>query len=91
VLRNQRIVFFDINRAGLSQAAREYGPAMQLPVDGFCARPGAIQPVHTPAGPNDTAIVGHSIAVSAVLVKNSVRQFERVPGRGMEDLALNGK
>ncbi|HBZ8693844.1 TPA: VapC toxin family PIN domain ribonuclease, partial [Citrobacter freundii] len=39
----------------------------------------------TPIGPNDTAIAGHAIAASAVLVTNNVREFARVPGLMLED------
>lgn len=39
----------------------------------------------TPIGPNDTAIAGHAIATSAILVTNNVKEFERVPGLTFED------
>jgi len=39
----------------------------------------------TPIGPNDTAIAGHAIATSAVLVTNNVREFARVPRLTLED------
>lgn len=41
----------------------------------------------TPIGPNDTAIAGHAIAASAILVTNNTREFERVPGLTLEDWA----
>ncbi|EBX1067392.1 type II toxin-antitoxin system VapC family toxin, partial [Salmonella enterica subsp. enterica serovar Oranienburg] len=40
----------------------------------------ALRLTGTPLGPNDTAIAGHAIAASAVLVTNNVREFARVPG-----------
>lgn len=39
----------------------------------------------TPIGPNDTAIAGHAVAASAVLVTNNTREFARVPGLILED------
>ncbi|WMU75308.1 type II toxin-antitoxin system VapC family toxin (plasmid) [Enterobacter bugandensis] len=45
----------------------------------------ALRLAGTPIGPNDTAIAGHAIAASAVLVTNNVREFERVPGLVLED------
>ena len=41
----------------------------------------------TPIGPNDTAIAGHAIASSAILVSNNTREFERVTGLKLEDWA----
>ncbi|ROR09941.1 type II toxin-antitoxin system VapC family toxin [Erwinia sp. JUb26] len=41
----------------------------------------------TPIGPNDTAIAGHAIASSAILVSNNTREFERVKGLKLEDWA----
>ncbi len=41
----------------------------------------------TTIGPNDTAIAGHAIAVSAIMVTNNTREFERVPGLTFEDWA----
>ncbi|RTY58200.1 PIN domain-containing protein [Pantoea sp. YU22] len=38
-----------------------------------------------PIGPNDTAIAGHAIATSAILVTNNIKEFERVPGLTFED------
>lgn len=34
--------------------------------------------------PNDMATVGHAIAAGAVLVTNTVREFERMPGLMLE-------
>jgi len=45
----------------------------------------ALRLAGTPIGPNDTAIAGHAIAASAVLVTNNTREFERVPGLMLED------
>ncbi|EBP1418304.1 type II toxin-antitoxin system VapC family toxin [Salmonella enterica subsp. enterica serovar Bredeney] len=45
----------------------------------------ALRLTGTPLGPNDTAIAGHAIAASAVLVTNNVREFARVPGLEPED------
>lgn len=45
----------------------------------------ALRLAGTPIGTNDTAIVGHAIAVGAVLVTNDTREFERVPGSVLED------
>ncbi|KMG66583.1 hypothetical protein SM55_05371, partial [Klebsiella pneumoniae] len=45
----------------------------------------ALRLAGTPIGPNDTAIAGHAIAASAVLVTNNVREFARVPGLMLED------
>ncbi|BBT73543.1 PIN domain-containing protein [Salmonella enterica] len=45
----------------------------------------ALRLAGTSIGPNDTAIAGHAIAAGAVLVTNSVGEFERVPGLVMED------
>ncbi|WP_130835886.1 type II toxin-antitoxin system VapC family toxin [[Erwinia] mediterraneensis] len=39
----------------------------------------------TPIGPNDTAIAGHAIAASAILVTNNTREFARVPDLVLED------
>lgn len=39
----------------------------------------------TPIGANDTAIAGHAIAESCILVTNNVREFERVVGLRFED------
>lgn len=47
----------------------------------------ALRMAGTPIGPNDTAIAGHAIAASAVLVTNNVREFEKVPGLVLEDWA----
>ncbi|HBQ0742951.1 TPA: type II toxin-antitoxin system VapC family toxin [Klebsiella pneumoniae] len=44
----------------------------------------ALRRAGTPISPNDTAIAGHAIAASAVLVTNNVREFERVPGLVLE-------
>nr|WP_241391374.1 MULTISPECIES: type II toxin-antitoxin system VapC family toxin [Serratia]ULG12102.1 virulence associated protein C [Serratia entomophila]ULG12384.1 virulence associated protein C [Serratia entomophila]ULG19605.1 virulence associated protein C [Serratia proteamaculans] len=45
----------------------------------------ALAAAGTPNGPNDTAIAGHAIAASAVLVTNNTREFARVPGLILED------
>ncbi|HGJ4158947.1 TPA: type II toxin-antitoxin system VapC family toxin [Salmonella enterica subsp. enterica serovar Grumpensis] len=45
----------------------------------------ALRLTGTQLGPNDTAIAGHAIAASAVLVTNNVREFARVPGLEPED------
>ena len=45
----------------------------------------ALTAVGNPIGPNDTAIAGHAIATSAILVTNNVKEFERVPGLTFED------
>lgn len=39
----------------------------------------------TPIGPNDTAIAGHAIAASCMLVTNNTREFSRVAGLSYED------
>ncbi|HCH32138.1 MAG TPA: VapC toxin family PIN domain ribonuclease [Oceanospirillaceae bacterium] len=39
----------------------------------------------TPIGGNDTAIAGHALSQSAVLVTNNVREFSRVEGLVFED------
>lgn len=39
----------------------------------------------TPIGANDTAIAGHAIAESCIVVTNNVREFERVVGLRFED------
>ncbi|MBD2858944.1 type II toxin-antitoxin system VapC family toxin [Spongiibacter sp. KMU-158] len=39
----------------------------------------------TPIGANDTAIAGHAIATSCILVTNNTREFSRVPGLNYED------
>jgi tRNA(fMet)-specific endonuclease VapC len=39
----------------------------------------------TPIGDMDLLISGHALALDAVVVTNSVREFERVPGLVMED------
>lgn len=39
----------------------------------------------TPIGVNDTAIAGHAIATSSVLVTNNTREFERVKDLIIED------
>ncbi|RRU14482.1 vagD [Serratia marcescens] len=36
-------------------------------------------------GPNDTAIAGHIIAAGSILVTNTTREFERVPGLNLEE------
>jgi tRNA(fMet)-specific endonuclease VapC len=38
-----------------------------------------------PIGENDTAIAGHAIASSCILVTNNVREFSRVSGLAYED------
>nr|WP_315079841.1 type II toxin-antitoxin system VapC family toxin [uncultured Kosakonia sp.] len=45
----------------------------------------ALAAAGTPIGPNDTAIAGHAIAASAILVTNNTREFARVPGLELED------
>lgn len=45
----------------------------------------ALAAAGTPVGPNDTAIAGHAIAASAILVTNNTREFARVPGLELED------
>lgn len=45
----------------------------------------ALTAAGNPIGPNDTAIAGHAIATSAILVTNNVKEFERVPGLIFED------
>lgn len=45
----------------------------------------ALTAAGNPIGPNDTAIAGHAIATSAILVTNNVKEFERVPGLTFED------
>jgi tRNA(fMet)-specific endonuclease VapC len=39
----------------------------------------------TPIGNNDTAIAGHALAASAILVTNNTREFSRVEGLDYED------
>ncbi|WP_312997542.1 type II toxin-antitoxin system VapC family toxin [Leclercia sp.] len=45
----------------------------------------ALAAAGTPIGPNDTAIAGHAIAASTILVTNNTREFSRVPGLELED------
>ena len=45
----------------------------------------ALTAAGTPIGPNDTAIAGHAIAASAILVTNNTREFARVPDLVLED------
>ncbi|MEB6537050.1 type II toxin-antitoxin system VapC family toxin [Pantoea stewartii] len=45
----------------------------------------ALRLTGTPIGPNDTAIAGHAIAASAILVTNNMQEFARVPGLALED------
>lgn len=45
----------------------------------------ALAAAGTPIGPNDTAIAGHAIAASTILVTNNTREFARVPGLELED------
>lgn len=45
----------------------------------------ALSAVGTPIGPNDTAIAGHAISASTILVTNNTREFARVPGLVLED------
>ncbi|MBZ6386466.1 MULTISPECIES: type II toxin-antitoxin system VapC family toxin [Pantoea] len=45
----------------------------------------ALTAAGNPIGPNDTAIAGHAIATSAILVTNNIKEFERVPGLTFED------
>ena len=45
----------------------------------------ALAAAGTPIGPNDTAIAGHAIAASTILVTNNTREFSRVPGLALED------
>lgn len=45
----------------------------------------ALTAAGTPIGPNDTAIAGHAIAASAILVTNNTREFARVPALVLED------
>lgn len=47
----------------------------------------ALTAVGTSIGANETAIAGLAIAAGVVLVTNSVREFERVPGLVLEDWA----
>lgn len=54
-------------------------------VDASTVIKSALTAAGTPIGPNDTAIAGHAIAASAVLVTKNVREFERVPGLILED------
>jgi tRNA(fMet)-specific endonuclease VapC len=73
-LRNYRMVVSAITRAGLALAAHETGPAAtQLAEAG------------TPIGPNDIAIAGHAIAVSAVLMTGTEGEFAGMPGLTLED------
>lgn len=44
----------------------------------------------TPIGPNDTAIAGHALATGCTVITNNMREFERVPGLGVEDWAVLG-
>ncbi len=39
----------------------------------------------TPIGPLDMLIAGHALASGATLVTNNLREFQRVPGLGLED------
>lgn len=39
----------------------------------------------TPLAPNDTAITGHAIDASAVLVTNNMREFAQVPSLTLKD------
>nr|WP_284041511.1 type II toxin-antitoxin system VapC family toxin [Halomonas olivaria] len=39
----------------------------------------------TPIGPNDSAIAGHALASTCILVSNNIREFSRVPGLVYED------
>jgi len=39
----------------------------------------------TPFAPNDTAITGHAIGASAVLVTNNMREFAQVPSLPLKD------
>jgi tRNA(fMet)-specific endonuclease VapC len=41
----------------------------------------------TPIGANDTAIAGHALAASCILVSNNTREFERVKKLKLEDWA----
>lgn len=45
----------------------------------------ALATAGTPIGPNDTAIAGHAVAASSILVTNNTREFARVPGLVLED------
>lgn len=47
----------------------------------------ALTEAGTSIGANETAIAGLAIAAGVVLVTNSVREFERVPGLVLEDWA----
>ena len=39
----------------------------------------------TPIGPNDLLIAAHALALELVLVTDNLREFQRVPGLGMEN------
>jgi len=45
----------------------------------------ALSEAGTPIGPNDTAIAGHAIAASCILVTNNTREFCRVANLVYED------
>ena len=42
----------------------------------------------TSIGNNDTMIAGHAVSANSVLVTNNKKEFERVPGLGIEDWTL---
>jgi len=42
----------------------------------------------TPIGTNDTMIAGHAVSEGCVLVTNNRKEFERVPGLGIEDWTM---
>lgn len=62
-------------------------PWDQAAVDATTDVKAALTAAGTPIDLNDTAIAGHAIAVSAVLVTNNVREFKRVSGLTLEDWA----
>jgi tRNA(fMet)-specific endonuclease VapC len=45
----------------------------------------SVEAAGTPIGPNDLIIAASALALSAVVVTNNVREFERVPGLQVED------
>ena len=45
----------------------------------------ALESLGTPIGGNDTAIAGHALSQSCILVTNNVGEFSRVPGLRVED------
>ena len=45
----------------------------------------ALERSGTPVGPLDTLIAAHAVSVSATLVTNNTREFQRVPGLEVED------